>query len=65
MFNYRGLGFLGVDRAAVNKAVFTALKPGGVDVIADRSRRPGTGISKSDTLHGIEEAILRNPNAPP
>src|SRR4051794_39835828 len=29
MFNYHDLGFLNVDRAAMNKAVFKALKPGG------------------------------------
>ena len=59
MFNYHDLGFLGVDRAQMNKAVFTALKPGGMYVIADHSGRPGTGISESGTLHRIEEAFLR------
>ena len=32
---------------------------GGLYVIADHSGRPGTGISKSGTLHRIEEAFLR------
>ena len=59
MFNYHDLGFLGVDRAAMNKAVFKALKPGGFFVIADHSGRPGTGISESGTLHRVEEAFLR------
>jgi predicted methyltransferase len=59
MFNYHDLGFLGVDRAAMNKAVFAALKPGGLYVIADHSGRPGTGISESGTLHRIEQAFLR------
>jgi predicted methyltransferase len=59
MFNYHDLGHLGVDRAAMNKAVFRALKPGGLYVIADHSGRPGTGISESGTLHRIEEAFLR------
>ena len=59
MFNYHDLGHLGVDRAAMNQAVFRALKPGGLYVIADHSGRPGTGISKSGTLHRIEEAFLR------
>jgi predicted methyltransferase len=59
MFNYHDLGFLGVDRAAMNKAVFKALKPGGFFVIGDHSGRPGTGISESGTLHRIEEAFLR------
>jgi predicted methyltransferase len=59
MFNYHDLGHLGVDRAAMNQAVFRALKSGGLYVIADHSGRPGTGISESGTLHRIEEAFLR------
>ena len=59
MFNYHDTGFLGIDRAAMNRAVFKALKPGGVYVIADHAGRPGTGISESGTLHRIEEAFLR------
>ena len=59
MFNYHDLGHMGVDRAQMNKAVFAALKPGGIYVIADHSGRPGTGISESGTLHRIEEAFLR------
>jgi predicted methyltransferase len=59
MFNYHDLGHMGVDRAAMNRAVHAALKPGGLYVIADHSGRPGTGISESGTLHRIEEAFLR------
>jgi predicted methyltransferase len=59
MFNYHDLGHLGADRARMNEAVFRALKPGGLYVIADHAGRPGTGISESGTLHRIEEAFLR------
>jgi predicted methyltransferase len=59
MFNYHDLGFMGVDRSAMNKAVFNALKPGGLYVIADHSGRAGTGISESGTLHRVEETFLR------
>jgi predicted methyltransferase len=59
MFNYHDLGYMGVDRAAMNRAVFRALKPGGLYVIADHAGRPGTGISESGTLHRIEETFLR------
>jgi predicted methyltransferase len=59
MFNYHDLGHLDVDRAAMNRAVFRALKPGGLYVIADHAGRPGTGISESGTLHRIEEVFLR------
>ena len=59
MFNYHDLGFLGVDRARMNRAIFEALKPGGTYVIADHAGRPGTGISESGTLHRIEQSFLR------
>jgi predicted methyltransferase len=59
MFNYHDLGHLGVDRAAMNRAIFRGLKPGGIYVVADHAGRPGTGISEAGTLHRIEEAFLR------
>jgi predicted methyltransferase len=59
MFNYHDFGFMGVDRDQMNRAVFAALKPGGLYIVADHSGRPGTGISESKTLHRIEEAFLR------
>lgn len=59
MFNYHDLGFLGVSREQMNRAVFAALKPGGMYVIADHSGRAGTGISESGTLHRVEEAFVR------
>lgn len=58
MFNYHDFGHLGVDRAALNRAVFQALKPGGSYVIADHAGRAGTGISESGTLHRVEEAFV-------
>lgn len=60
MFNYHDLGHFGTDRAMMNRAVFRALKPGGMYVIADHSGRPGTGISEAGTLHRIEEDFLRH-----
>ena len=60
MFNYHDLGWIGTDRAAMDRAIFDALKPGGYFVIADHAGRPGTGISESGTLHRIEESFLRS-----
>lgn len=59
IFNYHDLGHMQVDRAAMNRAAFRALKPGGVYILADHAGRPGTGISEAGTLHRIEEAFLR------
>jgi predicted methyltransferase len=60
MFNYHDLGWQGVDRRAMNAAIFQALKPGGLYVVADHAGRPGTGISESGTLHRVEESFLRD-----
>jgi len=59
MFNYHDFGYMDVDRAQMNRAIFQALKPGGFYVIADHAGRPGTGISEAGTLHRIEESFLR------
>jgi predicted methyltransferase len=58
MFNYHDLGYLGVNRASMNATLFTALKPGGLYVIADHAGRAGTGISESGTLHRVEEEFV-------
>ncbi|CAN5503818.1 class I SAM-dependent methyltransferase [soil metagenome] len=58
IFNYHDFGHMGVNRAQMNRAIFDALKPGGVYVIADHSGRDGTGISESGTLHRVEEAFV-------
>ncbi|MEO8925350.1 MAG: hypothetical protein ABI330_21450 [Caldimonas sp.] len=60
MFNYHDLGWMGVDRTRMNRAIFAALKPGGMYVIADHAGRPGTGISESGTLHRVEESFVRS-----
>jgi predicted methyltransferase len=48
-----------VDVAAMNAAVFAALKPGGLYVILDHQAADGAGISVAGTLHRIEAAELR------
>jgi len=58
-FVYHDTVWLGVDRNKMNRAVFTALKPGGLYIVADHSGRPGTGVSEGKTLHRIEESVLR------
>ncbi len=55
--NYHDFKNNGGDTNAVNKAVFAALKPGGVYFITDHNA-PGTGVSATSTLHRIDvEAV--------
>lgn len=56
---YHDLFWLGGDRDKMNKAVFAALKPGGVYGIIDHAGRGGTGATEVDTLHRIEEKVVR------
>jgi predicted methyltransferase len=58
-FVYHDTVWLGVDRAKMNRAVYDALKPGGVYIVADHSARLGTGVSATKTLHRIEESVVR------
>ena len=60
--NYHDLhdGFMGpVDIGAFNKAVYSALKPGGVYVILDHSAAPGAPANVTETLHRIESSTVR------
>jgi predicted methyltransferase len=57
---YHDTVWLGVNREAMNKAVFAALKPGGVFLIVDHSARPGDGAKVTDTFHRIEEAVVKS-----
>jgi predicted methyltransferase len=56
---YHDLVWLGVDRDAMNRAVFAALKPGGKYAIIDHSARPGTGVADVKRLHRIDEAFVK------
>jgi predicted methyltransferase len=47
------------DRAALNRAVFAALRPGGAYVVIDSSARPGRGELDAPTLHRIEEELVK------
>lgn len=61
--NYHDLydKFMGpADVPAFNKAVFAALKPGGVYVILDHVAAAGSGISATDTLHRIDPARVKS-----
>ena len=52
--------FMGpTDPALLNKAVFKALKPGGLFVIVDHAAPNGTGLRDTNTTHRIDEATVK------
>jgi len=60
--NYHDLydKFMGpADVPAFNKAVFAALKPGGVFVVLDHAAAAGSGTGATDTLHRIDPARVK------
>jgi predicted methyltransferase len=59
-FFYHDTSYMEVDRAKMDRALFTALKPGGILVVADHSAKPGEGVSVAKTNHRIEESTLRS-----
>jgi predicted methyltransferase len=59
LFYYHDTTYMNVDRAAMDKKLFAAVKPGGFLVIADHSALPGQGTTVGKTLHRIEESTLR------
>jgi predicted methyltransferase len=59
ILNYHDFVWLKVDRAKLNKAVFAALKPGGVYGIVDHSAKQGSGVNDVQTLHRIDEDAVK------
>ncbi len=59
LFYYHDTTYMTVDRAAMDRKMFAALKPGGYLVLADHSAAPGADISVGKSLHRIDEAIVR------
>jgi predicted methyltransferase len=60
--NYHDLHdkFMGpADIAAFNRAVYAALKPGGVFVVLDHAAAAGSGLAATETLHRIDPAAVK------
>jgi predicted methyltransferase len=59
-FAYHDTTYMAVDRAKMDKALFAALKPGGLLVIADHSALPEDGATVGKKYHRIAEQTLRS-----
>ncbi len=58
-FAYHDTTFQPVDRAKMNQAMFAALRPGGLLILADHAARPEDGTTVGKTLHRIAEHSVR------
>jgi predicted methyltransferase len=56
---YHDTVWLKTDRDRMNRAIFSALKPGGVYGVVDHSARDGAGVTEAESLHRIEERVVR------
>ena len=59
ILNYHDFVWQKADRAKLNKAVFAALKKGGVYGIVDHSAATGSGTRDCEALHRIDEDVVK------
>ena len=59
ILNYHDFVWQKTDMAKMNAAVFAALKPGGVYGIVDSSAAAGSGVRDVETLHRIDEDVVK------
>ena len=56
---YHDTVWLKYDRQRMNRAVYDALRTGGIYVVIDHSARPASGLDDVQTLHRIDERAVR------
>jgi predicted methyltransferase len=59
VLNYHDTVWMKADRDKMNKAVLAALKPGGTYAIVDHSAAAGSGTRDCETLHRIDEDVVK------
>jgi predicted methyltransferase len=57
---YHDTVWMKADRAKMNRAIFDALEPGGVYGVVDHSAKAGTGLADVESLHRIEETVVKS-----
>ncbi|OYX29788.1 MAG: hypothetical protein B7Y99_12610 [Caulobacterales bacterium 32-69-10] len=57
--NYHDFHNNGGDIAALNKAVFDSLKPGGVFFVEDHSAAKGAGLAATSSVHRMDEDVAK------
>jgi len=57
--DFQNMGMFLSDTAALGKAAFAALKPGGLYIITDYVGAAGTGKTQTQSLHRIDPAVIK------
>src|SRR3569833_869484 len=58
--NYHDFHNNGGDIAALDKAVFNNLKPGGIFYVEDHSAAPGAGLAATSQFHRMDAAVAKS-----
>ncbi len=58
--DFQNMGMFKTDTKAMDKAVFAALKPGGMYVITDYVAEAGSGMRDTQALHRIDPAVIKS-----
>ena len=58
--DFQNMGMFLTDTAAMDKAAFAALKPGGLFIITDYVGAAGTGKTQTQQLHRIDPAVIKS-----
>jgi len=56
---YHDTVWMKTDRARMNKNIFGALRSGGIFGVVDHSSKPGDGLTVTQSLHRIEESVVK------
>jgi predicted methyltransferase len=57
--DFQNPGMFHTDTALMDKAIFKALKPGGLFIVIDHMAAPGSGTRDSGKLHRIDPAVVK------
>jgi predicted methyltransferase len=57
--DFQNNGMFKTDTAALDKAVFNALKPGGIYIVTDYVSAAGTGTTQTQSLHRIDPDVIK------
>lgn len=57
--DFQNAGMFHADTAAMDKAIFKALKPGGYFVVIDHAAAAGSGTRDSNSLHRIDPDVVK------